>query len=554
MIRVVRSTLVLVLFLLVSPIVAPLTAQFDPVGEIVLPASAGGNFWWAVEKDGYVYAITGWGGFYVYDVRALGVDGPFTTFNTPVSQQDIGSLFSLFRVGNTLYIGGGALRVMDITDPAAPAPGVTLGDGEPRYMTKSGDYLLATGNDFLGVYSIIDPSNPTLLASTTLGGDSGFSVARSGQNIYVGAFRGSGGFLRVFSWTGGDTFTSVREIPTSDVYYQLIINGSYLAGTWGGKAQIWSLADPSLPVLVNEQTASGRAACLWGDKLITNGRVHKWHGPLLEEFSTFVPLQSQHDGVPHGAVGNAKFIFLAQQHRILILATPPTLVFPQYINGLYGATPNSTRLVLKNSGDEAATGLARFRTTAGMPNPVSIGGADQSEVSYAIPAGGTRQIITDGTGGLSNGPLEVRSETAADTDVSGTVIFSLFGHDVSAQAAPLAKNHRVFASRTSGEDTGVAVYNPSLVAIAELEARLFDKDGAQVAGPVTLTVGPRVQRAVFISEAPLFETYFVGLAGDFEGTLTLRAAGGPVAVMSFIQKSTGALLAVPVESETPPGP
>ncbi len=31
-------------------------------------------------------------------------------------------------------------------------------------------------------------------------------------------------------------------------------------------------------------------------------------------------------------------------------------------------------------------------------------------------------------------------------------------------------------------------------------------------------------------------------------------AGGPIAVVSLLQKSNNALLAVPVESETPPGP
>ena len=63
-----------------------------------------------------------------------------------------------------------------------------------------------------------------------------------------------------------------------------------------------------------------------------------------------------------------------------------------------------------------------------------------------------------------------------------------------------------------------------------------------------------MQRAVFISEAPLFQTYLSGLSGAFEGTVKLTTkAGGPVAVMSFIQKSNGALLAVPVESQAPPG-
>jgi hypothetical protein len=346
----------------------------------------------------------------------------------------------------------------------------------------------------------------------------------------------------------------IREIALDDVPYHLIVKGDYLVATDGNHASAWSLADPEFPVQVNQETAGGRVALLWGNRLVTNGRVLSCHGPMLDLFSSFTPGGSQGDGAPHFAAGNDDFILLPQSARILILATPPTLIFPQYINGLYGATPNRTRLVLKNSGDETATGVARFRTTMGTPNPVSIGGTSKSEQTYSISAGGTQQIITDGTGGLSNGPLEVRSSMIGDTSIKGTVMFSLLGYDVSAQAAPLATDHLVFASRTSGEDTGVAVYNPNYNTICQVEARLFDKNGAHVAGPVTLTVGPRVQRAVFISEAPLFQTYFSGLSGAFEGTVKLTTnAGGPVAVMSFIQKSSGALLAVPVESQAPPG-
>jgi hypothetical protein len=544
------------LCLLVGALVTPVAAQFDPVGELLFPTGVSGSFRCVAEKDGYVYATVGYGNFYVYDVRSLGINGPFSTFNAPISEQDLGNIRSMLRVGNTLYLAlNASLEVMDITNPASPAAGTSVSGGSFRYMSQSGDYLLAAGSDYLGVYSITDPAHPTLVASTTLGGDSAYSVALSNQHIYVGVLRSGTFLLSVFSWPGGATITPVTEIPLPDVTYHLFVNGSYLAGTWGNEARLWSLADPAAPVQVNEQPAAGRAALLWGNKLVTNGRVHAWHGPLLELFTEFAPGGSQLQGSPYDAAGSAKFIFIAQDTRILILVAPPTLVFPQYVNGQVGGVPNRTRLLLRNTGAETASGTVHYRTSAGAPKPVPIGGVNQSAAPYSIPAGGTAQITTDGTGTLAVGPLELRSDTIGDTDIRGTEVFDLLGYSVSVQNAPLAKVHEAFVSRTGAENTGVAMYNPNLSVSCQAQALLFDKNGVQVAGPVTLTLQPRHQMAIFVNDPTLFQAYLATVAGGFEGVLRLTVTnGGPISVVSLLQKPNGALLAVPVESQTPAGP
>jgi hypothetical protein len=549
-----RITVSLLLCLALSvALTTPVAGQFDPVGEVLRPADSN-NFTSVAEKDGYVYVGTSGGIFYIFDARTVSLDGPFRTINAEVSKQDL-SVRALLRIGNKLYVAGDGLLVMDVTNPAAPVAGIKMLTGVPRYMSNSGDYLFATGPNSLVVYSLSDPSSPAIVAETTLGGDSGYSVARLGENIYVGVIRSGQYFLRVFSWPGqAATILPVREIGLSDVPYHLIVNGDYLASSWGNTTIIWSLADPSSPAQVDEETTGGRAALLWGDKLVTNGRVHSWHGPLLDLFSAYAPGGGQSDGVPHGAAGNADFVFIAQSARILILATPPTLLFPQYVNGQYGGLANRTRLILRNSGTATVTGLARFRTSAGAANPVPIGGTNHSEVEYSIPAGGTYQVTTGGTGTLTVGPLELRSDTVGDTAIRGTEIFDLLGYSVSVQNAPLAKVHTAFVSRTGSENTGVAMYNPSFDVSFQIEARLFNKNGVQVAGPVTLTLAPRHQTAVFLTDAALFQAFMAG-AGDFEGTLKLTVtAGGPISVVSLLQKSNGALLAVPVESQTPPGP
>ena len=547
MTRVASYGLVFFLSLLAIPSVSPVMAQFDPVAEIVLPVD-GTSYRAVAEKQGYVYALRSTGNLYVYDTRTLTVDGPFRTFTAVIYNNGIGGM-SLLRHGDALYVGGGAaLRVMDITNPAAPVSAGEVAGASPSFLCASGDYLLATGDNGVNVFSIADPLHPILLASSTLDGRYGNSVARHGDYIYVGAFPNA---LRVYSWAGGATIEFVREVTVEATPYHLFVNGAYLAGILDS-AVVWSLADPTFPVRVKEQPAAGRLGALWGSKLITNGVVYSWHGPLLEKFSEFTQ-QETTAGQPVSVTCTGKFVFLPGTSRIMVLATPPTLIFPQYVNGAFGSAPNRTRLVLRNSGTATATGVARFRTTAGAANPVPIGGVNKSEVTYSIPAGGTFQVTTGGTGALTIGPLEVRSDAIADLDIKGTEIFDLLGFSVSVQNAPLAKAHEAFVSRTATENTGVAMYNPSSTTAVQLKARLY-KGGAPVGSEVTLNLAARQQTAIFVTDASMFPAYLASQP-SFEGTLRLTVTtGGPIAVVSLLQKSNNALLAVPVESAVAPGP
>ena len=126
----------------------------------------------------------------------------------------------------------------------------------------------------------------------------------------------------------------------------------------------------------------------------------------------------------------------------------------------------------------------------------------------------------------------------------------MLARSVSVQKAPLAKTHEAFVSRTATENTGFAMYNPSLTATSQSQLRLLDKNGNQVAGPVSLSLLPRQQLPIFINNAALFQAYLDSVTGDFEGTVKLVVqSGGPISVVSLIQTSSGALLAVPVDSE-----
>jgi hypothetical protein len=94
------------------------------------------------------------------------------------------------------------------------------------------------------------------------------------------------------------------------------------------------------------------------------------------------------------------------------------------------------------------------------------------------------------------------------------------------------------------------MYNPSLTTGVQIEARLFDKTGVLVAGPATLNLAARSQTSIFVDNASLFQAYFAGISGAFEGTLKLSVTnGGPISVISLVQSAAnGSLLVVPVES------
>ena len=234
---------------------AVLMAQIDPVGEIVLNPSAG-SFWGVAEKDGYVYVATSYGDFAVVDARSLGIDGPFQSLSSTVSRQDLGSTNGLSRHGNTLYLFGGGLRVFDITNPANPVAGVYLQDCSFRNLVVSGDYLFGTGPDIVVVYSITNPSHPSLRATANLGGRSGYAITYRDHYVYVGEFTSSEPKYSGCGCSPGRSQHSDKCLPaksTADVPYHIFVNGCNLADTARGSPRL-GLADPARPVKVAEQT------------------------------------------------------------------------------------------------------------------------------------------------------------------------------------------------------------------------------------------------------------------------------------------------------------
>ena len=230
----------------------------------------------------------------------------------------------------------------------------------------------------------------------------------------------------------------------------------------------------------------------------------------------------------------------------------PTLVFPQYANGETGGIRNRTRVVMRNNAAWEETGQIRFRDNSGNPAEVPIGGKKSSTLDFSIPPWGTLDLATEGTGTLQTGAVEVISDHGVLSRLEATEIFDILGHFVSIDGTAPRSSERFYATVTSDENTGIALYNPSRSEAEEVEIRLLDSGGVnQASGKVVLQPGQQVAR--FVDEPELFKTYFDGHPGPFKGVLELNLPKSQAAgAVGLIQKrSNGALMAVPSPDRMP---
>ena len=129
----------------------------------------------------------------------------------------------------------------------------------------------------------------------------------------------------------------------------------------------------------------------------------------------------------------------------------PTLVFPQYANGVYGGFSNRTRLVLRNLAEASDSVVVEYLDSSGQ-------GVDSQ--TYTVPGSGSVDVQSSGTGDLSVGPLTVTSQSLV-SELHGTVIYDFLGYLVSVPSSQLTTEAEVFLSKSADENTALAFYNPS---------------------------------------------------------------------------------------------
>ena len=122
------------------------------------------------------------------------------------------------------------------------------------------------------------------------------------------------------------------------------------------------------------------------------------------------------------------------------------LIFPQYINGEIGEVKNFTRIILRNNSDSTDTGVVEFRDDAGNLTEVSVGGIPVSTVPYFLASWATSEIMTDGTGQVTTGVIEVISERGFASAIEGTEIFNILGTSVSVNNSPPRSTQQVYIS------------------------------------------------------------------------------------------------------------
>lgn len=325
---------------------------YEPIGEIIVPAAD--KFVRAVEeKDGYAYVLTRDCYLYTYDISDLSTQQSFMTYDTPTHTQTVSNGNGLLRNGDYIYAFGYAgLEIIDVQNPSTPASLGSRNDLTIYNLIQHNNYLVATGREKAAVYSVDDPSNPTLLSDLYIGQEERvWSAAVYSSTLYTYEFTSNWDpenltytdTLSIIDFSQPTELSLVEAISRgvhergSSAAYHLRVVGNQLIECATSHVGLWNLDTPISPVFQTSQPASARVCAQDGNNIVTNGTVFRPQGSALETVTTFTPGGGQVDGFPYGSAVNSAFVFIAQCKRVLILnAIQPTLSI-NYTSGSPGS-------------------------------------------------------------------------------------------------------------------------------------------------------------------------------------------------------------------------
>jgi hypothetical protein len=195
----------------------------------------------------------------------------------------------------------------------------------------------------------------------------------------------------------------------------------------------------------------------------------------------------------------------------VIASAQTTFYYPQIVNGPSAGVVWKTTILLTNPASSGtASGTITFTSdnsnaaAAGSPMVLSLtdengASATSSTFSFSIPAGGTRRLISSGTGSFAQGFATV---TTGGT-VTGTAIFSQFdtaGHlnaEAGVPAVSAVTRQAIFVDTIGDYKIGVAYANPGPGA-ANISLNLLNSSGVSVVTtPASQQLGPGNHAAVF---------------------------------------------------------
>ena len=222
------------------------------------------------------------------------------------------------------------------------------------------------------------------------------------------------------------------------------------------------------------------------------------------------------------------------------------LYFPDYVDG--GGW--SVQLVLSNVDPAAA---AEVRAEVYDPDGQPVLNLFDSDLTFEVPALGSRVLRSSGTGAIRRGWIQVRTGTDS---VSGLLTYrhAQSGIEVGVQPVELGPQFALFVEESPTVGAGVAVFKPDVS--PRLELRIRDEDGNDPLEGEVVSWGDFHQAARTLPEWVAVEGIDTGFLGDFRGLLFLGTEDeSPFAPLGLrFGKKTSSLSAVPAirtQSEEP---
>jgi hypothetical protein len=187
-----------------------------------------------------------------------------------------------------------------------------------------------------------------------------------------------------------------------------------------------------------------------------------------------------------------------------------TFYYPHVVNGVSGSAIWKTTILLTNPASSGTvSGTISFTQDnsnlriAGSPLTLTLtdesgATATQSTFTFSIPAGGTRKLVSTGSGQLASGFATVNANSGS---VSGTAIFSEFDTagnlmgEAGVPSAPAVGKQAIFVDTVGGYQIGVAYANAGGAA-ANITLNLLNSSAVPVASTAQV-IGPGNHNATF---------------------------------------------------------
>ncbi|MDE2929001.1 MAG: hypothetical protein OXT71_21655, partial [Acidobacteriota bacterium] len=213
------------------------------------------------------------------------------------------------------------------------------------------------------------------------------------------------------------------------------------------------------------------------------------------------------------------------------------LYFPDYVDG--GGW--SVQLVVSNVDPAAA---AEVRAEVYDPEGQPVPDLFDSDLTFEVPALGSRVLRSSGAGAIRRGWIQVRAGTDS---VSGLLTYrhARSGIEVGVQPVELGKQFALFVEESPTVGAGVAVFKPNIS--PRLELRIRDGEGNDPLEGEAVSWGDFHQAARTLPEWFSVEGVATGFLDNFRGLLFLETADeSPFAPLGLrFGKGTSSLSAVP---------